>query len=164
MPDTPVPALSDAQSLILREAEAARAAAAGKPYTWGGSTTEGFDCSGFVIHVFNKAYGTNTLARVTADDLRTGGRFPAVDAPGAPGDLVFFAPAGTSRATHVGIVVSATEWIGSQSSTGVATVKFTNSYWQPRILSYGRYQPLQAARAIIPMRAGSFASVINRTA
>ena len=81
-----------------------------------------------------------------------------------PDTPVPFAPAGTSRATHVGIVVSATGWIGSQSSTGVATVKFTNSYWQPRILSYGRYQPLQAARPIIPMRAGSFASVINRTA
>ncbi|WP_160299847.1 hypothetical protein [Belnapia sp. F-4-1] len=55
-----------------------------------------------------------------------------------PDTPVPFAPAGTSRATHVGIVVSATGWIGSQSSTGVATVKFTNSYWQPRILSYGR--------------------------
>ncbi len=161
----PEAALSDAQTLILREAEAARVAASGKPYTWGGLTTDGFDCSGFVIYVFNQAYGTNTLARVTADDLRTGGRFPAVNAPGVPGDLVFFSSAADrTRATHVGIVVSATKWIGSQTSTGVAYVDFSNTYWRPKILSYGRYRPLQTANAIIPMRAGSFASILNATA
>lgn len=117
----PEAVLSDGQTLILTEAEAARRAAADKPYTYGGSTTEGFDCSGFVVYVFNQAYGTNTLARVTADDLRTGGRFPAVSAPAAAGDLVFFFSEGSrTRATHVGIVASATKWIGSQTSTGVA--------------------------------------------
>lgn len=157
--------LSDAQTLILQKAEAARVAATGKPYSWGGTTTSGFDCSGFVIYVFNEAYGTNTLARVRAEDLRTGGRFPAIQAPPQPADLVFFSSsAGGTSATHVGIVLSAEEWVGSQSSTGVAKVSFSNSYWKPRILSYGRYQPLQTARAIIPMRAGSFASIISRTA
>jgi hypothetical protein len=85
-----------------------------------------------------------------------------VAAPPKPADLVFFsASAGGTRATHVGIVVSDTRWIGCQSSTGVAYVAFANSYWKPRILAYGRYQPLQAAHAIIPMRAGAFASPIR---
>lgn len=155
-------ALSDAQTIILKEAEAARVASAEKPYTHGGTTTDGFDCSGFIIHVFNKAFGTNTLARVTADDLRTGGRFPKVAAPGAAGDLVFFSskPGGTT-ASHVGIVVSDSQWIGSQSSTGIAYVTVSNIYWAPRILSYGRYQGLQPANAIIPAAAGSFSSKIN---
>lgn len=155
------PGLSDAQTLVLQQAESARVAASGKPYTWGGTDTSGFDCSGFVIHVFNQAYGTNTLARVSADTLRTGGRFLVVtDRQSA--DLVFFKASATGTvATHVGIVVDAERWIGSQSSTGVAYVKFTNSYWKPRILAYGRYQPLQVANAIVPMRAGSFASRIR---
>lgn len=158
------PTLSDAQILLLDQAEAARKAASGKDYLWGGTTTEGFDCSGFVIYVFNQAYGANTLARVSAEDLRTGGRFPKVDAP-KPADLVFFsAQSGGSTASHVGIVVSATRWIGAQSSTGVAYVNLTNSYWKPRILAYGRYDQLKTAQAIIPFRAGSFASVINRSA
>ncbi|MGX9963106.1 C40 family peptidase [Roseomonas sp. F4] len=152
---------SDAQTLVLQEAEAARVAANGADYVFGGSTTDGFDCSGFVIYVFNKAYGSNTLARVTANDLRDSNRFSAVTDP-KPGDLVFFsASAGGSTASHVGIVVDAERWIGSQSSTGVAYVKFSNSYWKPRILSYGRYKPMQTADAIIPMRAGGFASTIR---
>lgn len=161
MAPTPAPLLSDAQTLVLQAAEAARIAAAGKDYLFGGNTTAGFDCSGFVIYVFNQAYGENTLPDVTADDLRTGGRFPAVAAPGRPGDLVFFSAIGGTRASHVGIVVDADRWIGSQSSTGVAYVSFANPYWKPRLLSFGGYAPMQTARAIIPLRAGSFRSIIN---
>ena len=155
-------ASSDAPIQILQKAEAARVAAAGKPYTVGGNDTIGFDCSGFVIYVFNQAYGTNTLADVTANELRTQGRFPAVQAPPKPGDLVFFsASAGGTTASHAAIVVDANRWISSQSSTGVAYVQFSNPYWHPRILSYGRYQPLQAANAIIPMFSGKFASMMH---
>jgi cell wall-associated NlpC family hydrolase len=153
--------LSDAQRQIVAKAEAVRIAADGNPYLYGGNTTAGFDCSGFVIYVFNQAYGLNTLARVTADDLRTSGRFRVVTDP-QPADLVFFSqnPRGT-RAHHVGIVIDASRWIGSQSSTGVAYVDFANSYWRPRILSYGRYVPMVQAGSIIPMTAGQFASVIR---
>jgi hypothetical protein len=89
-------------------------------------------------------------------------RFPAVAAPARAGDLVFFsaAPGGTT-ASHVAIVVDDTRWIGSQSSTGVAYVTFSNPYWHPRLLSYGRYPGLQVS-AIITMRAGGFPSRINR--
>ncbi len=159
------PSLSDAQTLVLREAEAARVASAGKPYLFGGATPEGFDCSGYVIFVFNAAYGAKSLPRVTAEQLRTQGRFPAIEAPPAPADLVFFSKSpGGSEASHVGIVFSDTRWIGSQSSTGVAYVSFENPFWKPRILSYGRYLPAHANAAIIPMKAGSFASTINRVA
>lgn len=155
------PILSDAQKIILLYAESTRAAVAGKPYTWGGSTTAGFDCSGFVIYVFNEAYGSNTLPRVTADALRTNGRFKAVTGAEAPGDLVFFsAAAGGKTASHVGIVVSAEEWIGCQSSTGVAYVKTSNAYWKKRHLAFGRYAPIKAWDGIIPYRAGSYASTI----
>lgn len=158
-------ALSDAQTLLLQKAEAARVAADGKDYLWGGTTTDGFDCSGFVMYVFNETYGSNTLARVTAEGLRTGGRFPRVVEAPKPADLIFFSgQSGGETATHVGIVISATRWIGSQSSTGVAYVNFSNSYWRPRILSYGRYDQLTTAQAIVPFRAGSFASIINRIA
>ena len=161
-PAAAAPSLSDAQTLVLAEAEAARVAASGKPYQWSGSTTSGFDCSGFVIYVFNKAYGVNTLARVTADQLRTQGRFPGVTGAHQAADLVFFSKtAGGSTASHVGIVIDDKEWIGSQSSTGVARVKFSNSYWKPLIMGYGRYELITSAHAIIPMRAGSFASPIR---
>ena len=165
--------MSDAVKIVLDEAETARVAAIGKPWTYGGSSpTEGFDCSGFVIYVFNQAYGPNTVQRVSADALRTGGLFPPVPAPGAAGDLVFFksSPAATppnsdTPAHHVGIVVNSERWIGCQGSEqnvgGVAYVNFSNTYWKPRILSYGRFPQQTVANAIIPWRAGSYASIIN---
>ena len=148
----------------MKQAEKTRVAADGKAYKWGGTTTEGFDCSGFTIYVFNEVYGPNTIQRVTADDLRTQGYFPAVsEDDAATGDLVFFSQSpGGSTAHHVGIVIDpANRWIGSQSSTGVAYVKFSSSYWKPRLLSYGRYVDL-AVSSIVPLQAGSFASIINK--
>lgn len=155
--------LSDARMLVLKHAEAARVGALTKFYTPSGNAPdEGFDCSGFVIYVFNQAFGANTLPDLTADQLRTGGRFAAVKAPAVAGDLVFFsAAAGGSTASHVGIVIDSARWISAQDSTGVEIVRFANTYWQPRILSYGRFSGLQAPNAIAPASAGAFASPIR---
>jgi len=157
------PTLSDAQIQILQQAEAARVDALARFYTPAGNTPDaGFDCSGFVIYVFNQTFGANALPDVTAEQLRLGGRFSVVTSPARAGDLVFFAAsAGGAIASHVGIVIDSTCWIRSQSSTGVECVQFTNPYWQPRILSYGRYAGLQRADAIVPSSAGSFASPIR---
>ncbi len=167
-PDNTVPiatGLSDAQIQVLQMAELARIEALPKYYTLSGNTPdEGFDCSGFVLYVFNKAFGVNTLADVTADQLRVGGRFPKVEGPARAGDLVFFsAAAGGTTASHVGIVIDSTRWIGSQSSTGVEIVQFANSYWQPRLLAYGRFSGLQKIDSVVPMAAGAFASPIRTT-
>jgi peptidoglycan endopeptidase LytE len=57
----------------------------GTPYVWGGNTTDGFDCSGFIYYVFNKA--GLSLGRYTADGYAN--RSYEVSNP-VPGDLVFF--------------------------------------------------------------------------
>jgi cell wall-associated NlpC family hydrolase len=152
------PALSDAQTQILAFAEAARVASSGKPYTWGGSDTDGFDCSGFVAYVFNKAFGVGNPPRATAEDLRTGPFFDKVTDGPKPADVVFF---GSTMATHVAIMVSTERFIGSQSSTGVAYVKFSNPYWAPKILAYGRHTGVPSTTSILPLWAGTFASTIT---
>ena len=153
--------LSDAQTILIEQAKSAHSAAKGKPYKYAGNGVDGFDCSGFVIYVFNAAFKDYKVQRVTAEALRTSARFTAVTTP-APGDLVFFsAKKGGATASHVAIVVSATEFLGSQSSTGVAHVKLDNSYWKPLIMSYGRFYQIKDAKAIIPSRAGDFASPIR---
>jgi cell wall-associated NlpC family hydrolase len=73
----------------------------GKPYVWGGTGPDGFDCSGLVMDAYASA-GVS-IPRTSQDQWAAG---PQVSSP-QPGDLVFFAGAdGTSGAPgHVGLVI-----------------------------------------------------------
>jgi cell wall-associated NlpC family hydrolase len=85
---------------------AARAIGSGEayldvPYVWGGtSPATGFDCSGFVQHVYAE-HGIR-LPRVSRDQARAGTALPADLEALQPGDLMFFASRGT-RINHVAI-------------------------------------------------------------
>ena len=57
------------------------------------------------------------------------------------GDLVVF-PAEDGAVNHIGIVFDAVCWIGAQSSTGVAKVKFSNAYWGARSKQFRRLKAL----------------------
>jgi cell wall-associated NlpC family hydrolase len=113
--------------------EAARSVAAearGKAYKWGGHTTAGFDCSGYVIYTLRQAYPDRGFSFMTAAQIFADRRFTEVDTP-QPGDLIGF-PRARGAVDHVGIVLDAGHWIGSQSSTGVAPVRMDNPYWSAR--------------------------------
>ena len=113
---------------LVKAATAAGLAAAGKPYTWGGHSVNGFDCSGFVIYSLRQAYPQHGWSWITAGQIFQDGRFTTVTDP-QPGDLICFRHGSGVVHDHVGIVVDANSWIGSQSSTGVATVSMSNVYW-----------------------------------
>jgi cell wall-associated NlpC family hydrolase len=75
----------------------------GKPYLWGGTGPDAFDCSGLVMMAY-RAAGVN-IARTSQAQWVTEQRVPASQVQ--PGDLVFFAGAdGTVRSPgHVGLVI-----------------------------------------------------------
>jgi peptidoglycan DL-endopeptidase CwlO len=75
----------------------------GKPYLWGGTGPDAFDCSGLVMMAYQAA-GVS-IARTSQDQWATEPRVPASQVE--PGDLVFFAGAdGTPAAPgHVGLVI-----------------------------------------------------------
>jgi cell wall-associated NlpC family hydrolase len=104
----------------------------GTPYVFGGTRPSGFDCSGYVQHVY-AMLGIH-LPR-TADAQYDAGR--RIAASMKPGDLVFFhtyAPG----VSHVGIYLGDSKFIHSSSSHGVAISSLHNSYWAPRYLGAKR--------------------------
>lgn len=104
----------------------------GTPYRNGGSTVEGFDCSGFVQYVFSR-HGMK-VPRTVARQAEVGARVRDT----AAGDLVFFATEG-KRPTHVGIALGPDRFIHAPSSRGVVRVEaFGAPYWADRFLEARR--------------------------
>lgn len=101
-------------------------------YVFGGGRTASdiqngrFDCSGFVHWALSQVginVGTNT------DSIKNSGRqIPAQSIQ--PGDLVFFDT--YKQDGHVGIYIGNGQFIGSQSTTGVAIADMTSGYWKAK--------------------------------
>lgn len=72
----------------------------GLPYTWGGRSSFGYDCSGFVQMVFRQM--GIALPRDSKDQLIWEGFHEVSIEEMQPGDLIFFGP-DAPKVTHVGI-------------------------------------------------------------
>ncbi|KVE33034.1 C40 family peptidase [Burkholderia sp. TSV86] len=102
----------------------------GVPYRWGGNTPEsGFDCSGLVRYVVDRAANVN-LPRTTADMSAIG---DSIEPDGiAPGDLIFFNTSGRPH-SHVGIYVGKLRFVNAPSTGGTVRLDYlTNPYWAKR--------------------------------
>ncbi|MFB5662709.1 peptidoglycan-binding protein [Alteribacillus sp. HJP-4] len=104
----------------------------GTPYVWGGTSTSGFDCSGFIQYVFRD--NGVSLPRTVAQMHSTG---TSISSPRV-GDLVFFETY-TSGPSHAGIYLGNNQFIHAGSSTGVTVANMTSSYWKERYLGAKRY-------------------------
>ena len=103
----------------------------GVPYSFGGTSTSGFDCSGFVQHVF--AMLGIALPRTADAQYDVGHR--AVGGP-RPGDLVFFDTYG--GVSHVGIYLGGGKFVHASSSHGVMVSHLSESYWAARYVGAKR--------------------------
>ena len=105
----------------------------GVPYVFGGTTPNGFDCSGFTRYVF--ARGGIGLPRMADEQYEFGQ--PVGRSSLQPGDLVYF----TTYAygvSHVGIYLGEGKFISATSSRGVAIDWLDSSYWGPRYIGARR--------------------------
>jgi cell wall-associated NlpC family hydrolase len=92
-----VPATDSGYATKAEKALAFARAQIGKPYVWGATGPDSYDCSGLTQAAW-KAAGVD-LPRVTYDQVNAGTTVPLSDAQ--PGDLVFF----YDDVTHVGLYI-----------------------------------------------------------
>lgn len=99
----------------------------GVRYQSGGESPSGFDCSGLVQYVYERAgYRVPRTTTAQYGDLNPL-RVPQ------PGDLVFFRTAGDSRISHVGIYVGDFRFIHAPSSGKfVEYADVRTNYWKQR--------------------------------
>jgi cell wall-associated NlpC family hydrolase len=104
----------------------------GVPYRRGGqSEDQGFDCSGFTRHVFERALGL-VLPRRVDEQAHAAGLEPVRRSELQPGDLVFFNTLRRSF-SHVGIYVGDGKFIHSpRSGAAVRVEDMTLAYWAKR--------------------------------
>ncbi|MFM9882562.1 MAG: C40 family peptidase [Burkholderiales bacterium] len=100
----------------------------GIPYRFGGVVPEsGFDCSGFVAHVFGVAIDL-TLPRSSYDMARAGRSVQR--AAMVPGDLVFYNTLGKPF-SHVGIYLGKGEFVHApRKGEVVQRAKMDDRYWR----------------------------------
>ena len=104
----------------------------GIPYRFGGTTTAGFDCSGFVQYAFKQA--GKSVSRTTLSQYAQSYK---VSSP-RPGDLVFFANTYRPGISHVGIYIGNNQFVHSGGSK--AEVKSLNGpYWGAKFHSFRRF-------------------------
>lgn len=97
----------------------------GAPYQYGGTSADGFDCSGFIVTAYREALGVR-LPRTTAQMLATGDPVSADHLQ--PGDLIFFHLSGKDG--HAGIYMGDGQFIHASSSSGVIDSSLQSRYWR----------------------------------
>jgi hypothetical protein len=105
----------------------------GIDYDYGGTTTSGFDCSGFTGYVFRKL-GVD-LPRSSREQFATGKKVARDNL--RPGDLVFFNTSGNG-VSHVGIYVGENKFAHASSSRGVTITSLSDSYYVKRYIGARR--------------------------
>lgn len=106
----------------------------GTPYAWGGSTLDGFDCSGFIYYAFNEV-GTE-LSRQSTEGYYSRSHY--VDQPRV-GDLVFFENTYKQGISHMGIYLGNNEFIHASASKGVTISSLEEAYYQQRFDGFKRF-------------------------
>lgn len=117
--------------------------ALGRPYQWGGTAENGFDCSGLIQYAYGR-HGIR-LPRMSRDQATAGSEVPPVAEALKPGDILLFSARPGGGVTHVGMYVGEQKFIHS-SSTGVKLSRLEvhdpdGAWWLTRWVGARRMMP-----------------------
>ncbi|MFC6647567.1 C40 family peptidase [Paenibacillus rhizoplanae] len=115
----------------------------GTKYVSGGTSTNGFDCSGFTMFVFDKI-GIN-LPHQSGSQYQMGSAVSRDEM--RPGDLVFFNTNGKG-VSHVGIYVGDGDFAHASSSRGVTISSLNDSYYVNRYVGAKRIMSTDAYKTV----------------
>lgn len=111
----------------------------GTPYSYGGHSRSGTDCSGYVMEVYRRALNfsmprstyeqSEACKDISRDKLR-------------PGDLVFFHNLKHGKVSHVGIYVGGGKFLHASTSRGVMESSLDEEYFDRRFRHGGRPEGL----------------------
>lgn len=128
-----IPVSRDSSTTMVRRLIQTANRYIGVPYVFGGSTPDGFDCSGFMRFVYGQ-YGIY-LPRMADEQYEVG---QAVSRSRLqPGDMVFFSTY-ASGASHSGMYIGNGQFISATSSRGIAIDRMDSSYWGSRYIGARR--------------------------
>jgi cell wall-associated NlpC family hydrolase len=107
----------------------------GKPYVWGGTGPNGFDCSGLIQTIF--AENGISIPRGAKDQYKDGRKIKREYLK--PGDLIFFETY-AKGVSHVGIWIGDGKFLHAESSdAGVTITPISIPYWDDRYYGAATY-------------------------
>ncbi len=103
----------------------------GKPYVYGASGPNAFDCSGLTSYV----YAANGISLPRSSAAQSGVGTTVSKAELIPGDLVFFATGSSGRVSHVGIYIGGGDIIHAATGQGRVVINnLSQDYYSSRYL------------------------------
>ena len=140
-------AMSSGSPVSRREADELIGSAMGLlgvSYRFGGtSVSSGFDCSGFMQHIFRKTMQVN-LPRTSAEQARMGVGVSRSELQ--PGDMVFFRTS-RGRISHVGLYIGNNRFIHApRTGKSIEITSLSNKYWNSRYALARRIKRFDSGR------------------
>lgn len=117
----------------------------GVAYRYGGSSARtGFDCSGFMQHIFSRSMQIS-LPRTSAEQARMG--VPVGRGSLQPGDMVFFRTMGGGRISHVGLYIGNDRFIHApRAGKRIEIASLGNKYWNAKYATARRIKKNDPSR------------------